>query len=158
MRWLRFSRQPSWFKYDEDMETSSVQPNLLAPLGDLWRKLKKEQANLSFPQSELEAVFKSLIDDTWKLTCSRDSGLEKNDGETCPLCLQAHTTGCVEENMSSMSPKIDRTRRGSRSWTCRRLCFSDDARHLQVGCRVEALLSVPARRVARFRNNLHERL
>ena len=62
--------EPSWFKCDEDMETSSVQPNLLAPLGDLWRNLKKEQANLSFPQSELEAIFKSLIDDTWRLTAA----------------------------------------------------------------------------------------
>ena len=26
--------EPSWFKYDEDMETFSVQPNLLAPLGE----------------------------------------------------------------------------------------------------------------------------
>ena len=49
----------SWSKYDEDMETSSVQPDLLALLGDLWRKLKKEQANLSFSQSEQEAVFES---------------------------------------------------------------------------------------------------
>ena len=62
--------EPSWFKYDEDMETSSVQPNLLAPLGYLSRKLKKEHTNLSFSQSELEAVFQSLIDDTWRLTAA----------------------------------------------------------------------------------------
>ena len=77
----RYVTEPSWFKYDEDMETSSVQPNLLAPLGDLWRKLKKEQANLSFPQSELEAVFKSLIDDTWKLTAAEILDWKKTMGK-----------------------------------------------------------------------------
>ena len=58
--------EPSWFKYDEDMETSSVQPNLLAPLGDLWRKLKKEQANLSFPNR------------SWKLSLNRSLTIRGN--------------------------------------------------------------------------------
>ena len=65
-----YVKEPSWVNNDEDMETSSIQPNLLAPLGDLWRKLKKEEANLSFTQSELEAVLKSLIDDAWRLTAA----------------------------------------------------------------------------------------
>ena len=70
MRRSRFSSrtfQSTWF-HDENVETSSIHPNLLAPLDDLWRKLKKEQANLSLHQSELEAVFKPLTHDAWRLT------------------------------------------------------------------------------------------
>ena len=78
---------------------------------------------------------------SWKLSLNRSLTIRgdlpqqrfwtgKKDGETCPLCLQAHKTGCVEEDMSSMGPKTARNGRGSRSWTCCRICCNDDARHL----------------------------
>ena len=79
--------------------------NVFAPLGDLWQKLKKEQANLSFTQSVLETVLASLNDDAWRQTAAKILDWTKTMGKRF-RCACRH----IQQAASKKT-----TRRGSRS-------------------------------------------
>ena len=88
-----------------------------------------EQANLSFSQSELEAVFTSLIDDAWRLTAAETLDWPKPTGKRVHCACRHLQLAASWKTCPRWVQKCDRTRHSAPSW-----------------------------RVARFRNNLHERL